>query len=273
MRPARCDESIPVESPVPNPAPKPAEAAESDPRKKLDAKVIAQPRARRYRAMAFQLYLLIAALVFVVLAVVAHFVAYFPIDLRITLAVQAYHGPAFATLMSAISWIGFIPQVIVIDALVILVIFFAGLRWEAISLAFAAISSAVGTLIKLAVLRPRPSADIVHVMSQLHSASFPSGHVLSITAFGGFLVFLCFTLLKPSVGRSVVLGFLLLLIVLMGPSRIYLGQHWFSDVMGAYLFGTLWLALTIRFYRWGKVRYFVDQPVAKPTSPTGEKTS
>jgi undecaprenyl-diphosphatase len=52
----------------------------------------------------------------------------------------------------------------------------------------------------------------------------------------------------------------------MGMSRIYLGHHWFSDVMGAYLLGSLWLALTIRFYRWGKTRYFIRQPVA-PAAP------
>jgi membrane-associated phospholipid phosphatase len=56
---------------------------------------------------------------------------------------------------------------------------------------------------------------------------------------------------------------------MMGLSRIYQGQHWFSDVMGAYLLGSLWLALTIRLYRWGKPRYFVDQPVA-PEAPAAK---
>jgi undecaprenyl-diphosphatase len=53
--------------------------------------------------------------------------------------------------------------------------------------------------------------------------------------------------------------------VMMGLSRIYQGQHWFSDVMGAYLLGSLWLALTIWIYRWGKPRFFVHQPVAPET--------
>jgi undecaprenyl-diphosphatase len=86
------------------------------------------------------------------------------------------------------------------------------------------------------------------------------------TAFFGFLTFLGYTLLKKSPWRSVLLGLFALFIVLMGLSRIYLGHHWFSDVMGAYLFGSLWLAGTIRFYRWGKTRYFVTQPVA-PAAP------
>jgi undecaprenyl-diphosphatase len=72
------------------------------------------------------------------------------------------------------------------------------------------------------------------------------------------------------VGRTAASVALIILIMLMGPSRIYLGQHWFSDVMGAYLFGSLWLALTIHFYRWGKVRYFVHQPVAAAAPPASK---
>ena len=109
---------------------------------------------------------------------------------------------------------------------------------------------------------------VVRVFKQLQSSGFPSGHVLTTTAFCGFLAFLAFTLLKPSAGRTGLIVVLALLIALMGPSRIFLGQHWFSDVMGAYLFGSLWLALTTHFYRWGKVRFFVHQPMAPAAPPT-----
>ena len=251
--------------------PKPVPGTETDPLKKLDAAVIAPRPTRHYRAVAFQAYVLGASVVFVVLALVAHTVAYFPIDLTITRAVQSYHGQTFDHLMYGISWLGFFPQVAALSALVILVLFFFGLRWEAVSTLFATISIGVGSLVKLVVFRPRPSADLIHVFQQLPSSGFPSGHVLSTTAFCGFLVFLCFTLLKPSPGRTAVLVALSLLIALMGLSRIDLGQHWFSDVMGAYLFGSLWLALTIRFYRWGKTRYFVHQPVA-PAAPATSET-
>ncbi len=250
--------------------PLPDAGAQADPLKKLDAAVIAPRHTRRYRAVAFQAYVWGASAVFVVLAVVAHFVAYFPLDLRITLSVQAYHGQLFDRLMYGISWLGFFPQVIPIGAVVILALFFSGLRWEAVATLFSTVSTGLGALVKLVVFRPRPSADLVHVLRQLPSSGFPSGHVLSTTAFCGFLVFLCFTLLKPSIGRTALLVVLPLLIALMGLSRIYLGQHWFSDVMGAYLFGSLWLTLTIRFYRWGKVRYFVHQPVAPAAPVTSE---
>jgi len=115
------------------------------------------------------------------------------------------------------------------------------------------------------VYRPRPSPDLVHVLNQLPSSGFPSGHVLAATTFCGFLAFLGYSLLKPGALRKALLVGFGLFILLMGLSRIYEGHHWFSDVMGAYLFGSLWLALTIKIYRWGKPRFFVHQPVAPET--------
>src|SRR5512141_1509602 len=94
---------------VPNPA--------SGPLKKLDAAAIAPRPTRRYRAAAFQIYVLGASVVFVTLAVIARTVAYFPIDLTITHAVQTYHGAAFERLMYGVSWLGFMPQVDVLGAL------------------------------------------------------------------------------------------------------------------------------------------------------------
>ena len=104
--------------------------ATPDPRRKIDDVAIAPPPARHYRAHAFQIYVLSASAVFVVLAVVAHTVAYFPIDLTVTRAVQSYHGAAFDRLMYAVSWIGFMPQVNILGGVVVLLMFLTGLRWE-----------------------------------------------------------------------------------------------------------------------------------------------
>jgi undecaprenyl-diphosphatase len=234
----------------------------SELQRKLDDAVIVAPPTRRFRAAAFQAYVLVASVVFVALAIAAHYIPYFGIDLSITRAVQSYHGALFDALMRGLSWLGFVPQVNVLGALAILILFIAGLRWEAVAAMFAMCAVALGALVKIIVIRPRPSADLVHVFQQLPTSGFPSGHTLMAAAFYGFLAFLGYTLLKPSWGRTVFLVAFALLIGLMGPSRIYLGQHWFSDVAGAYVLGSLWLALTIRVYRWGKPRFFKHQPVA-----------
>jgi membrane-associated phospholipid phosphatase len=239
-----------------------AQVQQPGPRQKINAQAIAPPPARRYRAALFQTYVIVAAVAFVTLAVVAHTVAYFPIDLSVTRTVQAYHGIWFARVMFWVSWIGFMPQVYVVVFGLAISLFVFGLRWEALCLLAASCGALLGGLVKLVVYRPRPSADLIHVFAQLPSSGFPSGHTLEFTCLGGFLAFVAYTLLKPSVLRVVILSSLGALVLLMGLSRIYQGQHWFSDVCGAYLFGSLWLIGTIRLYRWGKPRFFVRQPVA-----------
>jgi len=51
-------------------------------------------------------------------------------------------------------------------------------------------------------------------------------------------------------------------VIFIGASRIYLGAHWASDVLAAYLLGSLTLVVTVQIYLWGKTRFFVHQPVA-----------
>jgi membrane-associated phospholipid phosphatase len=55
------------------------------------------------------------------------------------------------------------------------------------------------------------------------------------------------------------------MVALIGVSRIFEGQHWASDVLAAYLLGSVWLSGSIAIYRWGKPRYFANQPTAKET--------
>jgi undecaprenyl-diphosphatase len=129
----------------------------------------------------------------------------------------------------------------------------------------------VNVIIKEYIRRPRPTIDLVDVFNILDSYSFPSGHVMFYVGFYGFLWFLAYTLLKRSWRRTVILWFLGIFIALVGMSRTYLGQHWASDVLGAYLLGSLTLLGILWFYRWGKKRFFIRQPVAagKPKSTTG----
>lgn len=218
---------------------------------------------RRYRAVLFLIALVIVAGAFAVLTLFVKTTPSFTIDLEITRAIQSIRFPPFTWLMTMVSWLGFTPQSIIIAGVTILLIFLVGLQWEAlVAILAATLSTTLSMLLKQLVQRPRPTAALVNVHSILNDFSFPSGHVMYYVGFFGFLGFLAFSLLKPSVKRSLLLVLLGSLVALVGASRIYLGQHWASDVLGAYLLGSLTLAALIMFYRWGKTRFFVHQPVA-----------
>jgi membrane-associated phospholipid phosphatase len=222
---------------------------------------------RRYRAVLFQVALVVVIVAFAVLTFLVKTMPFIAIDLQITRAIQLINFPSFAVLMSLVSWPGFGPQDLIISGLIILLIFGFGLRWEAITALIAALfTTGIDLLVKDLVQRPRPTPNLVNVFAKLPSYSFPSGHVMFYLGFFGFIWFLAFTLLKPSLKRSLLLVFFGILIVLVGVSRVYLGEHWASDVLGSYLLGSLTLVAIIQFYLWGKKRFFVHQPVA-PAEP------
>ena len=242
---------------------KPAEKIKEEAHEAARAATAAAP-VRRYRAGAFLIILLIISTAFAVLTFLVKTTPSFPLDLQVTRGIQAINIPVFEGLMVAVSWPGFWPQSGIITGLIILLILGFGLQWEALgSLIAALLSIGLNVLVKDLIQRPRPAATLVHVLAKLTDYSFPSGHVMFYTGFYGFIVFLAFTLLKPSLKCTLLLAFFGFLVLLIGVSRIYVGEHWASDVLGAYLLGTLTLVAIVQLYRWGKPRFFVHQPVAK----------
>jgi len=99
-------------------------------------------------------------------------------------------------------------------------------------------------VLKLVIRRPRPPGAAAFL--QHFSWSFPSGHAMASLIGYGMLAYVL-TLLwihRRSAQIAVVLGAALLIIVI-GFSRLYLGVHYFSDVVGGYAAGVLWLSACI----------------------------
>lgn len=109
----------------------------------------------------------------------------------------------------------------------------------------AAAGSVTFTLVgKAAVGRARPPlADAVPPYET--SFSFPSGHTLNSTVIAGMLAYLTFWLAKRVWVRVLAIVAAVAWAVSMGLSRIYLGHHWLTDVVFAWLLGSAWLALLI----------------------------
>jgi membrane-associated phospholipid phosphatase len=194
----------------------------------------------------------VAGIVLVALAVLAHRAPSFPIDLAITQQVQSVRAAWFPLVLLPFNVLGFPPLVAILNGAVIIVVFAAGARWEAVASGFAALgASGLNHLSKALVLRPRPTPDLVHVAHHLPGYGFPAGHVLNFTAFVGFFCYLAWVRLSPSPTRTTLITVLMVMMALMGVARIDAGEHWPSDVVGGYCLGILWLAATVGFYRWG----------------------
>jgi len=240
-------------------------------RKTIAPEAPIEPRpVRRYRARVFQGYLVAATVVFGLFFFYARNSPYFSFDLPVARWVQHWHTFWLDVLMQGVSALGFTPMAPIFVGLTIVFVYLMGLKWESVMLVFAGVGVGVlDIIVKLAVHRHRPTPELLDVFRELYEYSFPSGHVLLFTVFLGFLLFLIFTLTPRSWKRTAGSALLVVLIALIGSSRVYMGQHWPSDVIGAHLLGSLLLTLTVYVYRKGKTRFFVHQPLA-PGKPPAE---
>ena len=97
----------------------------------------------------------------------------------------------------------------------------------------------VDTLVKAAVDRPRPTVD--HPVATALGKSFPSGHAMSSTVTYGALLVALWPLLVPRRRRRAAVA-TVVLVLAVGLSRLFLGVHFVSDVVGGYVLGLAWLA-------------------------------
>lgn len=161
-------------------------------------------------------------------------------------------GPA----LRAISWPGFPPQSRIIPPVIVTSLWVAGLRLEALFQLGAWSGAVLSEVLKPLARRPRPmSSDAVEIIAApLRGSSFPSGHVLTYVGVYGFAAHLAGAHLTAGRGRQIVVGALVTLVGLVGPSRVQSGHHWPTDVLGSYLVGLPLLALHLEGYRAIKAR-------------------
>lgn len=181
------------------------------------------------------------------------------VDAAITLKVQKQKNPFFDRLMHVVSWPGFPPQSRLLPPAFSAALWVLGFRLESIFQMLAWGTGVISFTVKRAMRRPRPIATasettIKVTAANIGGSSFPSGHVLNYIGVYGFLAFLANAWIRPKAVRGVVVGGLLGLIGLVGPSRVYLGHHWFTDVTASYMLGTTYLLALTNIYRKVRIR-------------------
>ena len=203
------------------------------------------------RAYALIGFYAIEAVLFAVLAWFVHVHPVIAIDVTITREFQENQAPWLRITMFAVSWLGFQPILFPILILLTAIAFWLlRLRLEAIIIvALSAVSSILNGVIKVIVERPRPTAKLVDILYAVGGQSFPSGHVMAYVAYFGLLFSFGLILLKRDRWwHYAILIIPALFVILVGPSRIYLGDHWASDVLGAYLISGFLLGITLWIY-------------------------
>jgi membrane-associated phospholipid phosphatase len=183
-----------------------------------------------------------------------------PGDVRISRMIQrGQEDKAFDILMHAVSEMGWQWPSVITRLTFSTLMWAAGFRMEGAFTAATWSGDMLTMAVKETVGRPRPSKDLVRVIHTLGENSFPSGHVVHYVTFYGWLFYIFFIHLRHGKWRNATLSLLAILVVLIGPSRVYMGEHWPSDVGGAYLVGSLWLAVEIVAYLEMKSRFQMNR--------------
>ncbi len=221
------------------------------PRRRTLLRRLAAYRLKRARLI----YLLVLA-AFALLALLAHRTAYFNWDVAVAQWWQQRSPWGLFNLMRFISVFGNGWHPFALTTVTVLLFLVRGRRTEAAGLILSAGGgSLVNTLTKLLIARPRPPATLVTIDRLRHTLSFPSGHVTFYVCYFGFLFFVAYAILpKGSRLRPLALTLAVLPILTVGLSRVYLGEHWPSDALGAYLLSGLWLAFALHLYQKWKQR-------------------
>ena len=168
-------------------------------------------------------------------------------------AIQSWvHGfatPWLTEVMRGLSWIGspfvLVPTVVLAAGLT----WWRGLKDDAVLVVAAALGGMVlDEVMKLHFKRLRP--DVPWAFVHEHSFSFPSGHSVMAMVMYGVIVYKTEDRLHNNWARAALMVGAFLMVLGIGVSRVYLGVHYPSDVVGGYFVGAVWLAAVIGSDLW-----------------------
>ena len=108
------------------------------------------------------------------------------------------------------------------------------------------ISGAISTVIKIMVDRPRPEFE--QPITEAFGKSFPSGHAMTATVGYGTLLLVFMPFIPPKWRPRAIVAYVVL-VVCISASRLGLGVHYLSDVLGGIFLGAAWLTMSVAAFR------------------------
>ncbi len=174
-------------------------------------------------------------------------------DSAIIAWIQNMEHPILTQIAVGLSFIGSRDPVILLTIIVIVLSYrLLKHRMEIVLLIGVVLGSSIlNLLLKLGFQRARPD---LHRLVEITGYSFPSGHSMAAFSFYGVLAYLLWRHIPSNTGRWMLVIIATVMILSIGISRIYLGVHYPSDILGGYLAACTWLALLVGSYerRMGK---------------------
>ena len=163
------------------------------------------------------------------------------LDHRAALLVQSYESPGVTLAAKTISLAGSVAFLSVASFCAAIVFIRKGWLDAVLGLALTMIGGGLlNTLLKHFFARERPMFE--KPLVSLSTFAFPSGHTMGATLFYMFLAAIVAYAMKSRRIRVLAFSCAMLIVALIGATRIYLGAHFFTDVLGAIAAGLAWLA-------------------------------
>jgi len=207
------------------------------------------------------IYSIILFIAFVFLAI---FVGHYPVndfDIGISRFVQQFHHPILDKVMVWISAFGNISIAVASMIITTLIFLIFKYKREAVFVMAVSFTGLITFSLKLLFSRPRPTNEYVTIVESYKNHSFPSGHTLSYVVFFGFLILLMRQLKTiPNYLRNIIKLFACFMFIVGPLSRVYLGAHWFTDIVGGFLIGLIYLLQLNYFYKKGLKKEMEIEP-------------
>ena len=156
------------------------------------------------------------------------------LDRAVTAAAVAGRSGFLSDVAENITALGSDPLIILLSVLALGYCLVARLHRFVPALLGTPLAFLAGTLVKLAIARPRPDVALIALPG---SYSFPSGHAVAASAFYLTLALLASHAERRAAPRRLIIGAGVAVALLVAWSRVYLGVHYFSDVVGGLMLG------------------------------------
>ncbi|WP_179354480.1 phosphatase PAP2 family protein [Winogradskyella vidalii] len=164
------------------------------------------------------------------------------LDSDITVFVHQYRTPKLTEYFVFITDVGDIYGYLTIFVLCIIAFQIIFKSWNyVIQLTIVmALALSSNVILKKIINRPRP--ELEHLVT-VETLSYPSGHAMTAMAFYGFLIYLFYRFKINLLLKTLIIVLLTSLIISIGISRVYLGVHFPSDIIGGFIAGFIWVVL------------------------------